>query len=671
MADARPFLKWAGGKKQLAPKILELFPKHIHTYYEPFVGGGAVFFALAASQKFSTAVLNDFNAELMNVFKVVRDFPEELLEQIQKLVVTKDVYLQLRAKKPEDFSPVRRAARTMFLNKTCFTPGSQVLLENETWRSIEEVAVGDRLWNGRVVSEVLSRPYYGTVRRIRIQGSPWGMSVTEDHPVLSVKGKGEAKSEKRTLEEISREVNLHEARELEVGDYVFLPTDGTRRGPIDWREFWPNDSLFGPQTYKQRLTRNPQDTDVARLLGYYAAEGHITYQARNKDGSRGRIRSVVWTFHTDERDTYIADLENICWRLFKVRPKVTRGVGNKYNVEVNSVQVATFIRTLVPGQSWAKRAQERKTKRLHTVLMTLAPETQLEILKAWLRGDGGLRHKKYTSELSGTCTVLPMARQMYRLAQRCGLKPSWRISHPKGRTHHVDGSPVDNTTAHVSFSGDDVRALGFEVLPRRACEQRRFVGGYLCVRIKDIYDLPYDGTVHNIEVDGDHLICVDGVISHNCFNGLYRVNKAGVFNVMWGDYKNPTIADPENIRACSTALGHVKLLSEDFEEAVKGATSEDVVYFDPPYVEVSRTANFTSYTSNGFSMDDQRRLAECFGNLAKKGVAVVASNSDTPIVRELYEGWEVHEVQARRAINSKADRRGPVGELIIVGRRAR
>jgi DNA adenine methylase len=274
MADAKPFLKWAGGKKQLAPKILELFPRHIHTYYEPFVGGGAVFFALTASKKFSTAVLNDFNAELMNVFKVVRDFPDELLDQITKLAVTKEVYLRLRAKRPEEFSPVRRAARTMFLNKTCF-------------------------------------------------------------------------------------------------------------------------------------------------------------------------------------------------------------------------------------------------------------------------------------------------------------------------------------------------------------------------------------------------------------NGLYRVNKAGVFNVMWGDYKNPTIADPENIRACSTALGHVKLLSGDFEEAVKGATSEDVIYFDPPYVEVSRTANFTSYTSNGFSMDDQRRLAECFGNLAKKGVAVVASNSDTPIVRDLYAGWEVHEVQARRAINSKADRRGPVGELIIVGRPAR
>ena len=271
---ARPFLKWAGGKRSLATEIIALFPRSIRTYYEPFVGGGATFFTLAAThKKFENAVLNDYNSELMNVYKCVRDFPDELLEQVTRLAVSKDVYMRLREKKPEDFSPVRRAARTLFLNKTCF-------------------------------------------------------------------------------------------------------------------------------------------------------------------------------------------------------------------------------------------------------------------------------------------------------------------------------------------------------------------------------------------------------------NGLYRVNKSGIFNVMWGDYKNPTVADPENIRACSEALGHVKILAKDYADAVKSAGPEDVVYFDPPYVEVSRTANFTSYTSSGFSLDAQKKLAECFHDLVLRGVAVVASNSDTPIVRELYDGWELHEVKARRSINSKASARGPVGELIIVGRRS-
>jgi DNA adenine methylase len=266
----KPFLKWVGGKRSLAPRIVGLFPRTIKTYYEPFVGGGAVFWSLPRD-KYESVVLNDFNAELMNCYKVVRDFPDELLAQVKKFAVSKEFFLELRAKLPEDFSPVRRAARTIFLNKTTF-------------------------------------------------------------------------------------------------------------------------------------------------------------------------------------------------------------------------------------------------------------------------------------------------------------------------------------------------------------------------------------------------------------NGLYRVNKAGGFNAPWGKYKNPTLADPEVIQACSDVLEHAKLTSKDFAEAVKNAKHEDVVYFDPPYVEVSKTANFKSYTSSGFGLDDQQRLADTFRDLVKRGVAVLASNSDTPVVREMYATWEVHEVKARRAINSKASARGPVGELIIVGR---
>jgi hypothetical protein len=498
------------------------------------------------------------------------------------------------------------------------------------------------------------------------------MSVTEDHPILSVKGKGNAKSEKRTPDKLLQEVNLRSALELKPGDYVFLPTIGSQSNLVDWHRFWPEDNLFGPQTNKQRLTRNPRDVDMARLLGYYAAEGHIAYQANHKDGSRGRIKSAVWTFNSDERDTYVADLEDICRRLFRIHPTITHGPGNKYSVEVHSAQIAAFIRTLVPGQSWAKRAQERKTKRLHTALMTLPPIVQQELLKAWLRGDSGLKHKKSgnTSELTGTCTVLPMARQMYRLAQRCGLKPSWRISHPKGRTHHQDGSPVDNTTAHVSFSGDDVKTLGFEILPRkrRAYGQRRFVGRYLCVRIKAIQDLPYDGSVHNIEVDGDHLICVDGVVSHNCFNGLYRVNKQGMFNAPWGKYENPTLYDELLLRECSKILNDVAILrSEDFAEVLKDAKAGDSVYIDPPYIPLNPTSNFTSYTAEGFGQRDQERLAAAFRELVEKGCQVIASNSDTELTRGLYDGFDMIEVQAARSINSKGDGRGKITELLIVG----
>lgn len=153
------------------------------------------------------------------------------------------------------------------------------------------------------------------------------------------------------------------------------------------------------------------------------------------------------------------------------------------------------------------------------------------------------------------------------------------------------------------------------------------------------------------------------------FNGLYRVNKSGRFNVPFGKYDNPRIVDEDNIRACSKVLNNfVVLTSKDFAAVVTEAQPGDCVYFDPPYVPLNPTANFTSYTSNGFTIDDQYRLAACFKQLVERGVAVIASNSDTKTVRDLYDGFEMHAVEARRNINSKGDKRGPVGELIIVGR---
>lgn len=154
------------------------------------------------------------------------------------------------------------------------------------------------------------------------------------------------------------------------------------------------------------------------------------------------------------------------------------------------------------------------------------------------------------------------------------------------------------------------------------------------------------------------------------FNGLYRVNKKGEFNVPIGRYDNPKICDETNLRACAELLNRVPntLLSTDFVNALEGAEPGDVVYFDPPYIPLSATANFSSYTPDGFSLDDHHRLAAMFKNLVERGVAVVLSNSETEITRALYAGFEIHPVQAKRHINSKGDKRGAISELIIIGR---
>jgi DNA adenine methylase len=149
------------------------------------------------------------------------------------------------------------------------------------------------------------------------------------------------------------------------------------------------------------------------------------------------------------------------------------------------------------------------------------------------------------------------------------------------------------------------------------------------------------------------------------YNGLYRVNRAGKFNVPMGRYTNPTVCDAENLRACSAALRRVELEQRDFAELGVRARAGDFVYFDPPYDPMSATAAFTSYAPGGFGPDAQRRLAELFAGLARKGVHVVLSNSDTPLIRELYRPFRITPILAARSINSRGSRRGKVGEVLV------
>jgi DNA adenine methylase len=150
------------------------------------------------------------------------------------------------------------------------------------------------------------------------------------------------------------------------------------------------------------------------------------------------------------------------------------------------------------------------------------------------------------------------------------------------------------------------------------------------------------------------------------FNGLYRVNRDNRFNVPFGRYVNPTICDEPTLRACSAALAETELLVEDFAAVVAKARRGDFVYFDPPYVPLSATSSFTSYTSAGFGETEQTRLRDTARRLKKRGVRVLLSNSSAPSVRELYaDGFDIAEVSATRLVNSKATARGAIVELLI------
>jgi DNA adenine methylase len=155
-------------------------------------------------------------------------------------------------------------------------------------------------------------------------------------------------------------------------------------------------------------------------------------------------------------------------------------------------------------------------------------------------------------------------------------------------------------------------------------------------------------------------------LNKTCYNGLYRVNASGLFNVPVGTYKNPPICDEAGLHAASGALQRARLSTSDFDTALGRARAEDFVYFDPPYVPVSATANFTGYTSGGFDEQQQRRLASCFRELDRRGCFVMLSNSSSPLVEQLYRGYRTETVPARRAINSNGHRRGKVDEVVVL-----
>jgi DNA adenine methylase len=150
------------------------------------------------------------------------------------------------------------------------------------------------------------------------------------------------------------------------------------------------------------------------------------------------------------------------------------------------------------------------------------------------------------------------------------------------------------------------------------------------------------------------------------YNGLYRVNRDNRYNVPFGRYSNPAICDEPTLRACSAALADTELVHADFTVAVAGAERGDFVYFDPPYVPLSATSSFTSYTSHGFGPAEQTRLRDTAQELKQRGVVVLVSNSCAPFVRDLYtEGFRVSEIAATRSVNSKATARGAIVELLI------
>jgi DNA adenine methylase len=154
-------------------------------------------------------------------------------------------------------------------------------------------------------------------------------------------------------------------------------------------------------------------------------------------------------------------------------------------------------------------------------------------------------------------------------------------------------------------------------------------------------------------------------LNRTCYNGLYRLNRQGRFNVPFGRYRHPRLCSADNLRAVSRALRSAEILCADFAIVLDRARAGDFVYMDPPYAPVSKTARFTAYTADGFGPSEQRRLSQVARLLRERGVFVMISNSALPEIRRLYRGFRRDVVNVTRAVNRRGDRRDGWKELII------
>ena len=154
-------------------------------------------------------------------------------------------------------------------------------------------------------------------------------------------------------------------------------------------------------------------------------------------------------------------------------------------------------------------------------------------------------------------------------------------------------------------------------------------------------------------------------MNRTCFNGLYRVNSKGEFNVPYGKYSNPRILDEVNLLNCSQLFQNTEIRHSDFSEILNHVQKGDFVYLDPPYAPLNETSSFTSYTKEGFGEDMQVKLKELCDELDKMGVHFMLSNSDTKGINKLYKNYEIKKVFASRAINSVASKRGKISEVLV------
>ena len=620
-----PF-RYPGGKSRrgVQEKIRHHFPQKFREYREPFVGGGGVFFATSSHLK---RWINDMHSGLIAVYKAFEERPETFIGMCRNIepmgnedeIPTKKKEKKYNRRLGQIFESFKtdtlgdQALRYFFLNRTvwggrvnykipsrlyysnpegwnivrhkrleeaadhvkgakiscgdfaplleksgddvliyCFLPGSLVRNYNEEWVPIEEIQINDVVWGNKKVLRTMRRHYVGKIVSVNVQSSPYLLTVTPEHPVLRMEKRKEGtRQDTRDVKKLSDAMEFVRADKLQVGDYLCVPhDDGREVSQFDWKYKRVSNQVG-------RVSFCPDDELLGELIGLYLAEGHL-----GKSGGTELYYSTFFSFSIDETDTLAVRVKEIVRKIFgidaKIKPKCPHPTSTQ--VHVYSRDVTNFIEQWVLG----KIAYE---KRFNNQLLTAALVTQKAILKGWLQGDGGIeRQRKGKYKLVGTTTSKELALQMYHIALRCGLRPSFKL-----RTSNTENRKRPIWDVYFGIS-EDIRKLGWHSDAKRCCATRRIVNGYVLSRVKEINYLEYSGSVYNLRVDGDHLLCVDNIITHNC-DPPYVVNTEMPATDQQYEH-NFTLEDHKRFVECVKSCDHKVCISYDDCDLVRSWFSD-------------------------------------------------------------------------------------------------
>lgn len=581
---------WYGGKQYLADTLARLLPPH-RVYVEVFGGAASLLFTKPAS---SLEVYNDVDSGLVHFFRVLRDptlaarlthqldltpyareewsacvrtCSDETADDVERArryfvaitgsfgkhmgsgtgwsysatsghdkahafrsataqLTTFTARLRYVQIEHQDFAPLIAAYDAPHTLFYCLAPGSLVRTLDERFIPIERVREGDMLAPGRAVQHVWAHHHRGNLLAISVQGMPDAVRVTPEHRFLRISKRQSGRQDHRTQAQLWNQREIVPAGELQIGDYLLVPLGGSE-AMVQW--IWDDTPRKqGIRKIGLSLTCCPE---LYRLIGYYAAEGHI-------QRSNGHPIGVILSFCEDEADTWVRDVVRCCEKAFGITPDIRPGPSTSAHVHqvcIWSTTIAQFVAHYVDGLAL--------TKSLHPALLTAPRDSQLELLKGWLRGDGGLEvSSRNRCKLVGTSASEQLARDMHLLALRCGLRPSFK----RRRGNYA-----------VYFASEDAKTLGWNVPAQRFRSTRRIISNHMLVRVRNVCTEEYDGPVYDIDVDGDNLFGVPYVLTHNCdppYVPATRTRNDRYRHEM-------TLADHERLLAVLTTVRGIVLLS--------------------------------------------------------------------------------------------------------------